>query len=329
MDTKDFADWLLTEYEPRPLFPATVNDTLSKLRNLQRCGLDLDAFTAKPGSARKAARKVLALKATMGGHALRDAQVMLNRVIAWKAARNRAWLTVRYSLAPAPKSTRPIQEAGEVAALEGYAKGRDAYENARRVALIWMVRACRLRRGEFSRMEVQHLRPHFSPSFGAILVPLPGKKGRARVIPLPPSAWDPGGPLQRWLKVRRRDPRHPGALWVRRDGLEWQAMTPGGLTVEMNQISKDVGFRVSFNRLRRYAFTRMKRLKVPPWVMLDLHGGSSYRVLEEYLGGLTTDEVHEGLTVLPEFDPLLLPQEHVVLRSQYALGIAGTRPHVG
>lgn len=330
MHTQELADWLLTEFEPRPLKPATVDDTLRKLRNLAKCGLDVDAFLASAATAREVAKPVLAMKARLEGSALRDYQVVLNRLVSWKAAKDPAWKVVRYKLAPEPKSRRPIQEPAQVAALEGY-RGRDRYETGRRRALMWMVRATRLRRGEHSRMTVHDLRPDYDPSFGAILVPLPGKRGRARAIPLPDSAWDQDGPLQAWLRMRRPDKANPAALWTRRDGLVFRALSPSDMSVEMNAISKELGFRVSFNRLRRFEFTRLKKAQVAPWVLLALHGGSSYRVLEHYLGELTPDEVHAGLVGhVPEFPVGVVPvsgQEVAKLASRLHVNVPAIGAH--
>jgi hypothetical protein len=301
VDVKDFSEWLLTEYEPRPLRPVTVEDTLRKLRNLEACGLDVAAFCADPLTARDRAKGVLADKARKEGHALRCYQVALNRVVAYMVPKDARWKVVKYRLAPESKSRRPTQEQHQLAALESY-KGRDKYETARRRALIWSVRATRLRRGEHSRMRLRDWRRDYDPAFGAVLVVLPGKRGHPRAIPVPEAAWDPAGVMQAWFRMRKPDRDQPDALWTRKDGLVYRALRPVDMTVEMNAISKEVGFRVSFNRLRRFEFTRLKKRRVAPWTRLYLHGGSSYRILEHYLGDMTPDEAHKDLLEhVPEF----------------------------
>lgn len=65
--------------------------------------------------------------------------------------------------------------------------------------------------------------------------------------------------------------------------------------VLLNHISERVGFRVSFNRLRKYEFTVMKRRKVDPWVILYLHGGSDFKVLEHYLGPVLPEEAADEM----------------------------------
>jgi len=301
MDLGAFADWLLTDYRSKnhngALRASTVEDTLRKMRHLASRGLDWDVFTADPVQARLVAAPVLAEKARhpKRGYGLRDYQKVLNRVVRWKAATDKAWKDVVWELAREPKGLGPMQEAQEVELLSHYRGGRDEYERRRHRCILWLIRNTRFRRGEVASLSVADLRPNYRDGWGAILLHHPEKWGHARPIPVPASAWDAEGPLQKYLDVRRADPRNRAALLTRQDGETYRAMSAVDMGVDLERISKACGFRVSFNRLRRYEYTAMKRAKVDPWVMLYLHGGSGFNVLERYLGPLTPDEAQEEL----------------------------------
>lgn len=234
MDLLHLENWLMTSYRTpkrrRPLRPATVDDTLRKMRHLAKCGVDWRRFERGPRIAQRLVAPILALKARNEDRPTgeRDYQKVLNRVAVYLAHHRKAWSKKfrgdTWPLAPAVHGYGPRQEVAEVMALEGF-QGRTEYETRLGQLVIWATRAVRLRRREIAGLRLSRFRPDYlAPGQGAYLHHRPGKGGHVRAIPLPPDTWTPGSPFMRFLEVRRADRSAPDVLCTRRDGHKYRIL---------------------------------------------------------------------------------------------------------
>ena len=292
---EELRKFLLTDHKPR-LKPTTVDDTLRKVRHLEKCGLRLERFLTTPDEARRNVRDVLAYKASTPGRrgrvgaGLRGHQIVLNRVAQWAASLDITFTGLKWDLAPEERSEGKNYTPSQVATLKRY-RHPDRYTSARHRAIIWFARYTRLRRQEISLARTFDIKPHYHPDFDAFWVEHPAKGGPQRHIPLHPDVRRPNYPVQGWLRARKPDPRNPNALWTvkGRDG-RVRAMNVRDMTVDLQRISKRVGFRVSFVRFRRYGTTELADAGMHPTRLMQLTGHAKLKSLEHYLAKATPEQ---------------------------------------
>lgn len=239
--------WALGEYGKAP---ATVYETLRRLRRLVRLGLGLGAFRRSRRAARATGNRVLAAvkreaearRAGSSRGAARNAQKALNWLVDYHGyGKGARWVLERE---PTPRKRRLSPE--QIARAAAYA-GRTPFLTARGRAVVWIMQHTGLRRGELARVRRRDAQE------GQLWVEHPMKDGRQRWVPLPA----PMGALGHWLAMLpRRTPRD--ALWITRD--RWghiKAMTVNGFSAECSRISSAVGFRIGATTYRR---TRARNL---------------------------------------------------------------------
>lgn len=255
IDWGDVEAWLLTEGGTGSgLAPATVDATCRAYRTMARAGFPWHVFKTRwgrwrpPDAVKIETRPWLAaLRSAKGAETLRLYQKCLNRFGAYVAAQDGRWGDVRWTLAKAPRRRLEPYSDQELAALDAY-RHPVAFVDARRRALLWVLRNVPLRRVEVHRMRVEHFQWHVG-AHGALLVPLPAKDGEPRQVPLPPDARLVAGSLQVYLAQIPQ----AGALWRTVSG---DPMSLAGFSGEIYDVARSLAMRIKFNRFRHTFLTR-------------------------------------------------------------------------
>lgn len=280
MDWSAFEAWCLADYEKAA---GTVREQLRRYRFFEKHGFRVDAFLQSPRAGRDEFRAFLAKRKSAG--ARRWAVITYIKAVNWLVDyANRdggAW--ERWKLPKEPESEPKTLTEAQRAAVMAYEHRCDVTMRRRR-ALAWICRHTELRPADIAALRVSRIDRDLS----AVWLARPAKRGRARYILLPRSAWEPSGDLQAWFEVKV-----PGdAFFTDRHG---QPSSSAYISREIASIGLDLGFPVSATRLRRAGAQEMERLGVPERVIGHRLGHTSRESTERYLSKLTAEAVRREL----------------------------------
>lgn len=278
-DIEDFANWALADAGKAQL---TVTENVRRLRAMMRNGFNPQVFIHSPADAVAEARRILAIvKRGEKKWQFKNHVKVLNWLAQYAATTDERFEEVKWK-APAPPRRRPvIFTPEEIAKLRAYGSQNETGRGHRskpifklRRALIWWCLDDGLRRVEQHRKKITQI----DAVNQAMQVANPAKGGHARAIPLHPDAFHERRPLQAWLRARATIPgvEEFEEVWIAttRAGRA-KPMTVGGLSRELREVGKELGFRVSFNRFRHYHASDLTKGGVPLPVMQELYGHAS------------------------------------------------------
>jgi integrase len=283
MDWQAFEAWCLADYDKAL---GTLKEQRRRYRYFAKHGFSVDRFFSSPAAGRDEFRRFLAKRKAAG--ARRWAVITYIKAANWLV--DYANLDVgaagrweRWKLPKEPESEpRTLTEAQRDAVL-GYRHPSLLTERRRR-ALAWICRHTELRPADIAALRVSRI----DAALSAVWLDRPAKKGRARFVLFPRSAWEPSSELQAWFEVRV-----PGdAFFTDRGG---EASSSAYISREIACIGLDLGFPVSATRLRRAGAQEMERLGVPERVIGHRLGHTSRQSTERYLSRLTAEAVRREL----------------------------------
>jgi len=262
LDVDAFRNWALVTYKGGRA-ASTVKQHVRQISFIERAGVDWTAFLSSPAAARAQADAFLAPLVLEGRReAVRNYKKTLNWVAAFHAVQDHAYEALSWPLRHA-QSVQPRRLTYEqVLQLVNY-RHVDVVLERRRLALVWFIVNTGLRRGEIGDIRLEDL----DEARSVLFVGRPRKDGRRREIPLPDSAWDPAGPLQRYLAVRVdiRIGMH-GELetipWLWTTDYHGPARRMTGDTLyntDLADMSRELGFRISFTNVRHWRGKTLRR----------------------------------------------------------------------
>lgn len=239
----------------RDLSPVTVDHRLRSMRHMAATGFSWPTFCSSAPAALFEGRRWLAEKKLAAGRStLHNYELVLNDVARYQALTDAAFQGVWF------QHTKPLYghpdpySPAELAALAGY-RCADAFVERRRRALIWLALHTCLRRSELARIQLRDL----DEDLGVLHVRRPAKGGKPRALPMPRETWSARRPLAAYLRARSNvlcGALDVEGLWVSRAGHELGSHMLGKETADL---SRELGFAVSFNRFRRTGTTQLFR----------------------------------------------------------------------
>lgn len=294
MDWHDFEAWCLADYDKAA---TTVMEHMRRLRLLQGWGLDVGVFLGGPDEALRQGRAVLAARRAgrhpagprtpASGHAMRNAQRVLNWLADYGAARQGGkW--PRWELSREPRPNRVRLDPAQVVAARAY-RCKPEFVSRRRRAMLWLMLATGLRRSEVARVRVQDV----DLLRCRLFVAFPVKGGAPRWVPLPLEAKHPRRPFMAYLRARELvGSGDQDALWlVRPRHGSWQAMTVAGFSAECATVSRELGFSVGSTVMRRTrARDLLVRRGVPVQAVQAAYDHASPAMTQQYAGGMDWQE---------------------------------------
>ena len=281
-------DWLLAD---ACLAQTTVEESMRKLRQMEREGFRVSVFFAGPKEAQEEVRRVVARVKRRPGyskHTVRNFQKVANLLLRYAQARDRRFRGVSpWSLEPEPVPRKERLSRAQLMATRGYWHPF-RFVCLRRRALLYLAENTGLRRIELGRINVADFQRRGDRWW--LSIPDPAKEGARRRIPLPRH---PGASrLDAYLAVRREMKGATDALWVaRKRGNVAVAQDPRRISQEFMHISRGVGFYVSPTRLRRTRARWLRKNSVAAAVGARQFGQASERTFERYAGALDDDDV--------------------------------------
>lgn len=268
----------------------TVKVRARSARHMARNGFSWTTFCRDWEAAREEGRRWVAWKkAVAGDNASAGYELVLNDVALYLAAMREE---PKFELAkvpitdvqyghPDPYSPREIQ------ALQEYRAPR-VFTTLRRRAMtllssFWGGRRCEQTRAGRGDLDLDEL---------VLDMPLPGKRGLRRKVPIPSLIASPKRAVVPYLEAR--DELFPDAksLWVTEEGRPFTYASMGRETWHMSQ---DLGFPVSFNRWRRSWQTTVRRCGVPKEIAKFLQGHQWGKDATDHYWDPTVDEVRAVL----------------------------------
>ena len=269
----------------------TVEHRLRSMRHMAANGFDWQLFLSSSTAAVKEAERWLAAKKLAAGRStLHNYQFVLNDVAAYQAVHDDDFEDVWF------ETTKPLYghpdpySRLELVALTTY-RCANSFTERRRRALIWLCLNTRLRRTELQRINVEDL----DERRAVLRVPHPAKGGKPRSLPMPRETWSPARPVAAYLAARgrvlKRMKRDVPGLWISQVG------APLGINMlsrETFDLSRELGFAVSYNRFRRTGATKLLRLGVGLPAVQFLLGHRDPRSTMHYYDP-TCDDVREDL----------------------------------
>lgn len=252
-DAAMFHQWLLLE---RRLKPITAKRVIERLEFARRGGFSLD-LVCHPGSTallmREVAGKWLARRLQSGTvHAYNNDVKALNALATFRG------LDVRFRCRREPRAQLRALSREQIQRLIRY-EHPDPVVNRFRRALILVHLETGARPSEVQRLELNDLDARQS----RIHIRHPAKGGMIRWIPVSRWIWSVKRPLGAYLRARVPASASPGALWTTtREGagrIPARVVSGDYMRNTLQDVGRDVGFRVNANILRHTKATEMRR----------------------------------------------------------------------
>lgn len=265
--------------------PTTIKDQRRHWRAMERLGFDLATFLKGPEGATRVAENVI-VAAKMEGrpsNTLRNFGKILNRCLLFAKAHDERFKALApWKLEKAARPSKERHDEAELQALMDYRHPTPVVERRRR-AMLSIAMHTGLRRSEVAK-----LRREGVVSLGGRwwLKVTPAKGGDRRAVPMPADHVD--ARLSEWLDLRDCVAGTKGPLWLRPGG---RSISPEVAGQEFWKIGQELGFSVSFTKMRRTYARRLMLAKVHGSVGMHALGHSSAKVFEGYAGGITDQDL--------------------------------------
>lgn len=265
--------------------PTTIKDMGRHWRAMERMGFSLAEFMRGPVAADRLATDIL-YRAKMDGrpaNTLRNYGKVLNRCLLFAKAHDTRYRDMApWRLEKAPRPVKERHTDAEMLALRDYRHPTPVIERRRR-AMLSIAEHTGLRRSEVARLQRQDVVWHEGRWW---LHVTPAKGGDRRTVPMPQDHID--ARLAEWLDLRDAVASAKGPLWTKRGR---GGLSPEKAGQEFWKIGQQLGFRVSFTKMRRTYARRLMLARVHGSVGMHALGHSSARVFEGYAGGITDQDL--------------------------------------